>query len=290
MQNNNKNERSYITLQVSLKIEEKIGELVVAMKDKYGIDKGQQLSLVISEYLKSESDLEKLIVKGLLVEHESKGNLLRDMAKNLGISDSSSTNATLNVANEIATRMIPVVSANVVDVFSKKKSTKTSKTKNIINKCLESNSEVNTTMKSQFEAISDNQVVDTEVGQIDWASYGGKRYDDLDLIGMSLKDASVLSEHNLFGGFMNGYFATLHSQALALWQDEEKQLSLRQIARLQPHIDQVTGMSKVLTIQTIAKRIFKAIVHFGTAEEKQLLFGDSTICPRPNARKQKAQS
>ena len=186
--------------------------------------------------------------------------------------------------------MIPVVSANVVDVFSKKKSTKTGKTKNIINKCLKSNSEVNTTMKSQFEAIADNQVVDTEVGQIDWASYGGKRYGDLDLIGMSLKDASVLSKHNLFGGFMNGYFATLHSQALALWQDEEKQLSLRQIARLQPHIDQVTGMSKVLTIQTIAKRIFKAIVHFGTAEEKQLLFGDSTICPRPNARKQKAQS
>lgn len=287
MQNNNENERSYITVPVSLKIE----ELVVAMKGKYGIDKGQQLSLVISEYLKSESDLEKLIVKGLLAEHESKGNLLRDMAKNLGILDSSFfTNAKAKVDNEIATRMIPVVSANVVDVFSKKKSTKTSKTKNIINKCLESNSEVNTTMKSQFEAIADNQVVDTEVGQIDWASYGGKRYDDLDLIGMSLKDASVLSEHNLFGGFMNGYFATLHSQALALWQDEEKQLSLRQIARLQPHIDQVTGMSKVLTIQTIAKRIFKAIVHFGTAEEKQLLFGDSTICPRPNARKQKAQS
>jgi len=287
MQNNNENERSYITVPVSLKIE----ELVVAMKGKYGIDKGQQLSLVISEYLKSESDLEKLIVKGLLAEHESKGNLLRDMAKNLGILDSSFfTNAKAKVDNEIATRMIPVVSANVVDVFSKKKSTKTSKTKNIINKCLESNSEVNTTMKSQFEAISDNQVVDTEVGQIDWASYGGKRYDDLDLIGMSLKDASVLSEHNLFGGFMNGYFATLHSQALALWQDEEKQLSLRQIARLQPHIDQVTGMSKVLTIQTIAKRIFKAIVHFGTAEEKQLLFGDSTICPRRNARKQKAQS
>ena len=286
MQNNNKNERSFITVPVSLKIE----ELVVAMKSKYGIDKGQQLSLVISEYLKSESDLEKLIVKGLLAEHESKGNLLRDMAKNLGISDSSFTDVTSNVANEIATRMIPVVSANVVDVFSKKKSTKTGKTKNIINKCLKSNSEVNTTMKSQFEAIADNQVVDTEVGQIDWASYGGKRYGDLDLIGMSLKDASVLSEHNLFGGFMNGYFATLHSQALALWQDEEKQLSLRQIARLQPHIDQVTGMSKVLTIQTIAKRIFKAIVHFGTAEEKQLLFGDSTICPRPNARKQKAQS
>jgi len=286
MQNNNKNERSYITVPVSLKIE----ELVVAMKDKYGIDKGQQLSLVISEYLKSESDLEKLIVKGLLAEHESKGNLLRDMAKNLGIFDSSFTNAKLKVDNEIAKRMIPVVSANVVDVFSKKKSTKTGKTKNIINKCLKSNSEVNTTMKSQFEAIADNQVVDTEVGQIDWASYGGKRYGDLDLIGMSLKDASVLSEHNLFGGFMNGYFATLHSQALALWQDEEKQLSLRQIARLQPHIDQVTGMSKVLTIQTIAKRIFKAIVHFGTAEEKQLLFGDSTICPRPNARKQKAQS
>jgi len=286
MQNNNKNERSFITVPVSLKIE----ELVVAMKSKYGIDKGQQLSLVISEYLKSESDLEKLIVKGLLAEHESKGNLLRDMAKNLGISDSSFTDVTSNVANEIATRMIPVVSDNVVDVFSKKKSTKTGKTKNIINKCLKSNSEVNTTMKSQFEAIADNQVVDTEVGQIDWASYGGKRYEDLDLIGMSLKDASVLSEHNLFGGFMNGYFATLHSQALALWQDEEKQLSLRQIARLQPHIDQVTGMSKVLTIQTIAKRIFKAIVHFGTAEEKQLLFGDSTICPRPNARKQKAQS
>tara|TARA_R110000772_G_scaffold136207_1_gene244908 strand:+ start:54 stop:914 length:861 start_codon:yes stop_codon:yes gene_type:complete len=286
MQNNNKNERSFITVPVSLKIE----ELVVAMKSKYGIDKGQQLSLVISEYLKSESDLEKLIVKGLLAEHESKGNLLRDMAKNLGISDSSFTDVTSNVANEIATRMIPVVSDNVVDVFSKKKSTKTGKTKNIINKCLKSNSEVNTTMKSQFEAIADNQVVDTEVGQIDWASYGGKRYGDLDLIGMSLKDASVLSEHNLFGGFMNGYFATLHSQALALWQDEEKQLSLRQIARLQPHIDQVTGMSKVLTIQTIAKRIFKAIVHFGTAEEKQLLFGDSTICPRPNARKQKAQS
>ena len=287
MQNNNENERSYITVPVSLKIE----ELVVAMKGKYGIDKGQQLSLVISEYLKSESDLEKLIVKGLLAEHESKGNLLRDMAKNLGILDSSFfTNAKAKVDNEIATRMIPVVSANVVDVFSKKKSTKTSKTKNIINKCLESNSEVNTTMKSQFEAISDNQVVDTEVGQIDWASYGGKRYDDLDLIGMSLKDARMLSEHNLFGGFMNGYFATLHSQALALWQDEEKQLSLRQIARLQPHIDQVTGMSKVLTIQTIAKRIFKAIVHFGTAEEKQLLFGDSTICPRRNARKQKAQS
>ena len=286
MQNNNKNERSFITVPVSLKIE----ELVVAMKSKYGIDKGQQLSLVISEYLKSESDLEKLIVKGLLAEHESKGNLLRDMAKNLGIFDSSFTNAKLKVDNEIAKRMIPVVSANVVDVFSKKKSTKTGKTKNIINKCLKSNSEVNTTMKSQFEAIADNQVVDTEVGQIDWASYGGKRYGDLDLIGMSLKDASVLSEHNLFGGFMNGYFATLHSQALALWQDEEKQLSLRQIARLQPHIDQVTGMSKVLTIQTIAKRIFKAIVHFGTAEEKQLLFGDSTICPRPNARKQKAQS
>jgi len=277
MQNNNKKERSYITVLVSLETKELVG----AMKSKYGIDESQQISWVLAEHLKSESDLEKLVVQNLLAEHESKGNLLRDMAKNLGL---------LVVDESIDVEVMPLINTNVVDVFSKKKSTEVSKTKNIINKCLESNAEVKTTMKAKFEAIADTQVVDAEVGQIDWSSYGGKRYDDLDLIGMSLKNASVLSEHNLYGGFMNGYFATLHSQALALWQDQEKQLSLRQIARLQPHIDQANGTSKVLTVQTIAKRIFKAIVHFGTAEEKQLLFGDSSVCPRRNARKQKASS
>ena len=79
-------------------------------------------------------------------------------------------------------------------------------------------------------------------------------------------------------------FATLHNQALALWRDEEKQPTIKEIVRLQPRYTK-TGELRNLCIQSIAKRLFKAIVHFGTAEEKQLLFGTSEIYPKPRKKK-----
>jgi len=232
------------------------------LETKYGIGVGKQLYYVLAEIIQSEKDLEKLVVKGLLNEHESKGKLLQDMANELGLNSNSK----------------PVISANVVDVFTKK----TKPINKTIKKVLETNSDVNTKMKSAMQdCVSKNQSNEFE---IDWTSLGKYRYSDLDILGMSMKDYSVLKEDNLFCGFKSGMFATLHNQALALWRDEEKQPTIKEIVRLQPRYTK-TGELRNLCIQSIAKRLFKAIVHFGTAEEKQLLFGTSEIYPKPRKKK-----
>ena len=104
------------------------------------------------------------------------------------------------------------------------------------------------------------------------------KYKDLDILGISFEGAKILQEDNLKRGFKNGLYATLHSQALGMWSDQKQDLTIREIAKLQPVIKD-NGETRVLTIQTIVKRLIKAIVHFGTAEEKTLLFGTSDIFP-----------
>jgi len=247
------------------------------MKNKYSIDISTQLFYVFSKMIKSEKQLEKIVVASLLDEHESRGNALREMASELGIE--------LNVIDELTSRMVPVVNANVVDVFSAKKTSKVDKTTNIINKCLDENSDINTAMKSKLEEAVSKTSVSDEI--IDWTIFGSYRYSDLDILGMAIKDYRILQEDNLRAGFMNGLYASLHNQALGLWSDEEKQLTIRQLVKLQPRVCVRTGEQKTLAIQSMVRRLFKAIVHFGTAEEKMKLFGTSEIYPKTRKRKAK---
>ena len=247
------------------------------MKNKYSIDISTQLFYVVSKMIKSEKQLEKIVVASLLDEHESRGNALREMARELGIET--------NVIDELTSRMVPVVNANVVDVFSTKKKSTVDKTTNIINKCLDENSDVNTVMKSKLEeVVSQSNVQVKTVDEIDWQRLANWKYKDLDILGVSFENYSILKEDNIKKGFKNGLYATLHSQALGLWRDEEKELSIRDIAKLQPY-QTPTGDFRILTIQTIVKRLIKAIVHFGTGEEKQLLFGTFQVYPHKAKKK-----
>ena len=270
MKNDNyKNEGSPVSTHVS----DETKTWLDNMKNKYSIDISTQLFYVFSKMIKSEKQLEKIVVASLLEEHESKGNALRDKASELGIK--------YNVADQLAQRLVPVVNANVVDVFSKQKTkkAKVGGTENIIKKCLNKNSDVKTEMKSKLEeAISESTTKVKSVDDIDWQRLASWKYKDLDILGISFEGAKILQEDNLKRGFKNGLYATLHSQALGLWRDEEKELSIRDIAKLQPY-QTPTGDFRILTIQTIVKRLIKAIVHFGTAEEKKLLFGTSDIFP-----------
>ena len=256
--NNNKERRCHVNSDVSLIV----GDWLENMKTKYGVNINQQISWVISAVVTSESALEELVVKNLLADHEAKIKYLQKKAKEFG----------LPVVEKNKVEFKPVIKANVVDVFTAKKHK--NKLKNDINKCLNENSDVNTVMKSKLEEAISNSPVEV----IDWNRLGAYRYKDLDILGMSLKDYKVLEDQNYRKRFKNGLFATLHNQALGLWRDEEKELTIRDIAKLQPTTDD-QGNSRVLQVQTIAKRIFKAIVHFGSAEEKKLLFGTADIYP-----------
>ena len=265
---------------VSTHVSDKTKTWLDNMKNKYSIDISTQLFYVFSKMIKSEKQLEKIVVASLLDEHESRGNALREMASELGIE------VNVNVADKTASRIVPVVSANVVDVFSKHKTTGVeTATANIINKCLDENSDINTAMKSKLEEAVSKTSVSDEV--IDWTRFGSYRYSDLDILGMAIKDYRILQEDNLRAGFMNGLYASLHNQALGLWSDEEKQLTIKQLVRLQPKVCVRTGKQKTLAIQSMVRRLFKAIVHFGTAEEKMKLFGTSEIYPKTRKRKAK---
>lgn len=275
MQNNNyKNECSPVSTHVS----DETKTWLDNMKNKYSIDISTQLFYVVSKMIKSEKQLEKIVVASLLDDHESKGNTLREMASELGIK------VNVNVADKIASRMMPVVNANVVDVFSKHKKTGV-ETANMINECLDKNSDVNTVMKSKLEeVVSQSNVQVKKVDEIDWQRLANWKYKDLDILGVSFENYSILKEDNIKKGFKNGLYATLHSQALGLWRDEEKELSIRDIAKLQPY-QTPTGDFRILTIPTIVKRLIKAIVHFGTGEEKQLLFGTFQVYPHKAKKK-----
>ena len=272
MKNDNyKNECSPVSTHVS----DETKTWLENVKNKYSIDISTQLFYVFSKMIKSEKQLEKIVVASLLDDHESRGNALREMARELGIET--------NVIDELTSRMVPVVNANVVDVFSAKKKSTVDKTTNIINKCLDENSDINTAMKSKLEEAVSKSSVSDEI--IDWTSCGSYTYSDLDVLGMAIRGYKILQEDNLRGGFMNGLYASLHNQALGLWSDEEKQLTIRQVVRLQPKVCARTGEQKTLAIQSMVRRLFKAIVHFGTAEEKKKLFGTSEIYPRPRKKK-----
>lgn len=266
---NNKNR----WLPVSTYVLDEVKTWLENLKAEYNVDISTQLFYVVAKMIKSEKQLEKIVVGSLLEEHENKGNALRNKASELGIE--------LNVTDQLAQRLVPVATANVVDVFSKQKTkkAKVGKTENIIKKCLDKNSSVKTEMKSKLEeAISESTTNVKPVDDIDWQRLANWKYRDLDILGISFENYSILKEDNLRRGFKNGLYATLHSQALGLWSDPEKDLTVREIAKLQPVIKD-NGETRVLTIQAIVKRLMKAIVHFGNAEEKKLLFGTSDIFP-----------
>jgi len=270
MENSNNKDR---WLPVSTHVSSEIKTWLENLKARYNVDISTQLFHVVAKMIKSEKQLEKIVVASLLEEHESKGNALRDKASELGIE--------YNVANQLAQRLVPVVNANVVDVFSKHKTkkAKVGGTENIIKKCLHKNSDVKTDMKSKLEeAVSESTTKVKSIDDIDWQRLASWKYKDLDILGISFEGAKILQEDNLKRGFKNGLYATLHSQALGMWSDQKQDLTIREIAKLQPVIKD-NGETRILTIQTIVKRLIKAIVHFGTAEEKKLLFGTSDIFP-----------
>jgi len=266
---NNKNR----WLPVSTYVLDEVKTWLENLKAEYNVDISTQLFYVVAKMIKSEKQLEKIVVGSLLEEHENKGNALRNKASELGIE--------LNITDQLAQRLVPVATANVVDVFSKQKTkkAKVGKTENIIKKCLDKNSYVKTEMKSKLEeAVSESTTNVKPVDDIDWQRLANWKYRDLDILGISFENYSILKEDNLRRGFKNGLYATLHSQALGLWSDPKKDLTVREIAKLQPVIKD-NGETRVLTIQAIVKRLMKAIVHFGNAEEKKLLFGTSDIFP-----------
>ena len=82
MKNDNyKNECSPVSTHVS----DETKTWLENVKNKYSIDISTQLFYVFSKMIKSEKQLEKIVVASLLDDHESRGNALREMARELGI-------------------------------------------------------------------------------------------------------------------------------------------------------------------------------------------------------------
>ena len=114
-----------------------------------------------------------------------------------------------------------------------------------------------------------------------WARFKHYKHADLSTLGEILYGSKTLSEPVLTTKFKNGFYAVLHQQALDMWRDEET--TILDVLKKQPAFERnkETGQreAKYRTIQTITRRLFKAIAHFGTFEEKQALFNPYGIKP-----------
>ena len=123
---------------------------------------------------------------------------------------------------------------------------------------------------------------DEEGNPIVWGRFKYYKHGDLTTLGEILYGSKTLAEPLLTSRFKNGYYKLLHQQALDMWRDEET--TILDVLLKQPHYvrNEETNQRqpKYRTIQTITRRLFKAIAHFGTFEEKQALFNPYGLKPK----------
>ena len=128
----------------------------------------------------------------------------------------------------------------------------------------------------------ETETKDEKGNPIVWARFKYYKYADLSTLGEVLYGSKTLSEPVLTAKFKNGFFRLLYQQALDMWRDGETTILdvlLKQPASVR---NEETGEreKKYRTIQTITRRLFKAIAHFGTFEEKQALFNPYGLKPK----------
>ncbi len=127
----------------------------------------------------------------------------------------------------------------------------------------------------------ETETKDEEGNPIVWARFKHYKHGDLSTLGEILYGSKTLSEPMLTAKFKNGFYAVLHQQALDMWRDEET--TILDVLKKQPAFERnkETGEreAKYRTIQTITRRLFKAIAHFGNWEEKKALFNPYGLKP-----------
>jgi len=254
---------------------------------EHGINKDEQLNGLIGQFVNSKSDLMKGVIDDALADAQRKVAMLEELEASIRKPEEK--------AKKVWVTPIPKVEEEeTINIASETRLTRNI-TKETIAKAVVKNPQVNTQIKTELIkaidgdlSISKDDVQITSKNEIthDWTHYAYKKYSDLDIIGSALKDSILLEDPNFKNGFKSGYYRWLHSQALALWKGNED-FTIKHLCKLQPIVDQTTGKSRTPQVQTMAKRLMKAIVHFGTAEEKKLLFGNSNIFPRTYTKKKK---
>ena len=114
-----------------------------------------------------------------------------------------------------------------------------------------------------------------------WDRFKFYTHEDIRTLGTIFHESSTLADRNLKAGFKDNYFRMLHEQALDMWRDEGVTIKDIQMKQKVHQRDKETGQRVPVcrSLQTIVKRLFKAISHFGTEEEKQALFNPFGIKP-----------
>ena len=109
-----------------------------------------------------------------------------------------------------------------------------------------------------------------KLSEQNWSRYDFYRYDDLSLMGITLKGTHVLKMENVQTKISDTN-KILTSQALDLWRqkvtDPRGDLTIQDLRRLQPYKD-----GSLISALGMLHRLCKYIWHYGTQEEKDLLF------------------
>lgn len=109
-----------------------------------------------------------------------------------------------------------------------------------------------------------------KLSEQNWSRYDFYRYDDLGLMGITLRGTHVVSMENVQSNISNAN-KLLTSQALDLWRqkvtDPRGDLTIQDLRRLQPFKD-----GSYISPIGMLHRLCKYIWHYGTQEEKELLF------------------
>jgi hypothetical protein len=106
-------------------------------------------------------------------------------------------------------------------------------------------------------------------GYVDYKEFVSYKYDDLDILGIALKENNV-PVNQCKKKFKNGIFKDIARQALDMWKNDGK--TIGQICHLQL-MNVGTPDEKPCSIPNmLLSRILKGIWHFGTQEEKDYIF------------------
>lgn len=109
-----------------------------------------------------------------------------------------------------------------------------------------------------------------KITEQNWTRYDFYRHSDLQLMGITLKGTHLLDPERLSKPISSTNII-LTSQALDLWRDKVKDprgdFTIQDLRRLQPFKD-----GSLITPLGMLHRICKYIWHYGTQEEKELLF------------------
>ena len=298
MDNNKENQAVEAERNVLVKVPKEIWVWMHDIHSDFGVNKSEQLKGLLERSIHCKDDLMKGIIGDVVLEAKRKLDELLKVEANIN-------NEPVLKPKEKAKRKwvatVPVMEeekpVEVRNEEADKLVANSLSLGNLINKAVKGNPSLETSIKSELiKAVGNNKGTSEEVyvdlsnkdqvREWDWNTYSYKKYIDLDIMGNSMRGHEVLNESNLTAGFMNGYYKWLHSQSLALWKAEETDFTIKDLCKLQPIVDKVTGESRKPSVQTMAKRLMKAIVHFGTKEEKALLFQDNpSITPRYTSRK-----